>query len=461
LTLITIRRTKTRKTIVVPLFVILFLLLFSIGSAQSLKATIPLGVGSNFKIIPEVGSTTHENLSLYFKHVIVDSTDYANVRAIGDVDGDGFPDIIAAKDGSGLTWYKYPNWSKYSIQSFNWRGDDVKCADIDGDGDPDVVGVQDNDGKVCWFENPRPSGNLTGNWTSHYMGSCGDYVKNLAIADFNRDGKLDVVTRTISTISVFLQNNATSWTRVTIVNYHSGDGLDVGDLDGDGDSDIILNGFWLENPYPNVLGTWYEHNIDSKWWNQNTGNWQDNNSRVVVADINGDGHLDVLISASEKAGYPISWYEASDPKNGPWTEHVIGYLDYCHTLQAGDMDNDGNMDVIAGKFERPDGTIPPPYSLRVYCNRKGDGLSWNVTEVSDLGIYLGVIGDVGNDGDLDIVGSRSYWKGPIEIWENKIGDNRVDVRTPIDVAIVAIVMAIVIVVVAGYMLMKRRQLAKP
>jgi hypothetical protein len=157
--------------------------------------------------------------------------------------------------------------------------------------------------------------------------------------------------------------------------------------------------------------------------------------------------------ASEKPGYPVSWYEASNPKNGPWTEHVVGYLDYCHTLQAGDMNNDGHIDVVVGKFERPDGAIPPPYSLRVYYNMNGDGLSLNVTEVSSLGIYTGVIGDIGNDGDLDIVGSRSYWKGPIEIWENKIGDNRVDVNTIIGVAI----LAIVIVTAAGYMLMKRRK----
>jgi len=81
--------------------------------------------------------------------------------------------------------------------------------------------------------------------------------------------------------------------------------------------------------------------------------------------------------------------------------------------------------VVSGKFERPEydpPLIPPPYYIRVYCNMNGDGLSWNATEVSDLGIYTGVIGDIGNDGDLDIVGSRSYWKGPIEIWENTVND---------------------------------------
>jgi hypothetical protein len=37
-------------------------------------------------------------------------------------------------------------------------------------------------------------------------------------------------------------------------------------------------------------------------------------------------------------------------------------------------------------------------------------------EISTVGIYSGVIGDIGKDGLLDIVGVRSYWKGPLQIW---------------------------------------------
>jgi len=435
------------------MFSMLILLAFPIGLAQCLKNKVPSCTVSDTEIISEVGLTTQYNLSLSFEHVIVSSTDSAYVRSIGDVDGDGFSDVIAAEEWLGLTWYKYPDWSDYSIKSFNWRADDVGCADIDGDADVDVVGVQDDDGKTYWFENPRPNGNPADTWASHYIGSSNDYVKDLEIFDFNNDGKLDVVTRTESTTSIFLQNNATSWNLAKTINHHKREGLAVGDLDEDGDADIVLNGFWLENPYPDLYSIWYEHNIDSKWWNQSIGQWEDNSAKVLVVDINQDSHLDVVFSQSEKPSYPISWYEALDPKNESWTEHVIGYLDYCHTLQAGDMNNDNYIDVVAGKFERDDGSIPPPYPLRVYYSREGDGLSWDVIEVSDLGIYSGVIGDIGNDGDLDIVGSRSYWKGPIEIWKNKTIDDVIDENISTGVALIATIT----VITAELMLIRKRK----
>ena len=360
-----------------------------------------------------------------FEHAIVDSIDYASVVSAGDIDGDGFADVIAAKNEVGLSWFRYPDWNEYSIGSFDWRSEDIKCVDIDADGDLDVVGAQDSDNKVYWFENPRPNGNPQGTWASHYIGNCSYHVIGFGVADFDKDGKLDVVARADAYFgrgetSIFVQSQS-SWSTVKTVPTRSHDGLDIGDLDGDLDADIVLNGFWLENPYPDISGTWNEHNIDSKWWDQTPDNrsesWADNNARTVVVDLNKDGRLDILLSHSEKPGYPISWYETSNPRSGPWIEHVIGYVDYCHTLLVGDMNLDGYLDVVAAKFGRSDGLFPPPFPIKVYYNR-GDSLSWSETAVSDLGLYKGVLGDISNDGDLDIIGSRGYLKPPVEIWVN-------------------------------------------
>jgi hypothetical protein len=380
------------------------------------------------------GETSASTPARVFEHTVVDNTSYATCVCTGDIDRDGFSDVVVAKDGAGLSWYKYPNWKNYSIGVFDWGSEEIVCTDINGDGYLDIVGA-DNNNDVYWFENPGPNLFQTNAWVSHFIGHCIYYVwGGLRVADFNHDGKLDVVVRADpgwgdkGQISVFIQN-ASSWTNVKNIDVRRHDGLAVGDLDANGSPDVVLNGFWLENPYPDLSGNWTLHNIDGKWWNQSTGGWQDNNARVVVADLNGDGRLDVLFSQAEAPGFPVSWYESSDAKNGPWVEHIIGYVDCCHTLLVGDMNHDGHLDVVAAKFNRSDGAIPPPFPIKVFYNN-GDSLSWNETLVSDLGIYKAVLGDIGNDGYLDIIGSHGYLEPPVDIWVNSPTPTPTSTPTP-------------------------------
>jgi len=58
----------------------------------------------------------------------------------------------------------------------------------------------------------------------------------------------------------------------------------------------------------------------------------------------------------------------------------------------------------------------------VFYNDSGDGTVWNKQQLSEKGMYAGVLGDVGSDGDLDIVAPRSYWTGPTDMYENMLKD---------------------------------------
>src|SRR5262245_13549654 len=106
-----------------------------------------------------------------FDRVVVDPTIVANghkPKAIGDIDGDGFTDLVVFTLGQGLNWYKYPTWTKYPI----WLGgnttyEDAQSADIDNDGDTDVM-IADR-----WLQNPSVEGGnpAAGPWVQHMIGT--------------------------------------------------------------------------------------------------------------------------------------------------------------------------------------------------------------------------------------------------------------------------------------------------
>ena len=392
--------------------------------------------GSLLALFIQTGRAQH----IGFEEKIV-SNSVALHPLIVDLNGDGKNEIVAVdnyvdekgNDGNNIKticWFSYPDLERTVIAQLNYRSCHIAFADIDNDGFGDIIGRYDTDaddmngtGAVFWLKNPYGSKhNNAKKWVKYDIGFA-TYVKDFCTADFNNDGRMDVAARAVDhKVVLFYQQDNQKWKR-TFFEVPAHDGTDSGDMDGDGDADIVVNGIWYENP-GNTEGKWQAHDYAPKWYKQNTGKkgqWFDNNCKVQVADMDGDHYNDIVISSGEGTGYPLCWYKnpASLTDVSHWEEHLIGYMNFCHTLRIADFDNDGDNDVLGATLI----SVWNPYELNDYYpvvifKNKGNSLEWEKQIISTNGAYGGSIGDVDNDGDIDFLAPRNFDQGPLTLWIN-------------------------------------------
>lgn len=153
-----------------------------------------------------------------------------DVKTTGDINGDGFQDVIvAAKGGGEVIWYANPGMIKNEIYkaSFKWSCN-AEVGDMEGDGDNDIVIVSWYNQRHYWLENPRSNGT----WKLHLIGN-GMKGHDVEVADLDGDGDLDVITRSetwgkqnditsAKEIQIWKQEGPDSWTRATLYTIEGG-----------------------------------------------------------------------------------------------------------------------------------------------------------------------------------------------------------------------------------------------
>ena len=316
--------------------------------------------------------------------------------AIGDMDNDGDQDLVVVNN------LEYPRYyanggggAPYSTGStFGLNGDttvrDVVVGDLNGDGLLDVayagasVRVFVNNGTAT----PFSSGQFTA-----FGGGTGGLDMDMDIGDVDADGDLDIVSARGRTgqasVSVLYRNDGTgNFTESNITSATAvSPGIALGDLDADGDLDIVL-------ARANQQNRIYFNNGSGGWVNGRDVTSDTFNTRAVaLADVDNDGDLDILTA---NFGQKNRAYLNDGSATSFEGVDIASDTDDSRRLTAVDYDADGDMDVVVAN-ENGD------YS-KLYAN-DGSGISYTA---SNLGTYAGetsavVAGDVDNDGDIDLI----------------------------------------------------------
>ncbi|MCP4276541.1 MAG: VCBS repeat-containing protein, partial [Gammaproteobacteria bacterium] len=181
----------------------------------------------------------------------------------------------------------------------------------------------------------------------------------------------------------------------------------VADVDGDGDLDVLSSSLlsgdivWYENDGSENFTT---HNIALSNYPMD----------VTTADVDNDGDLD-LLSVDYYSG-DITWHENDGSEN--FTSHTIDTLstasEIAGSVHVADVDDDGDLDVLA--------TIYGDDKINWYENDGSENFTSHTITSSADGAYSVTTADVDGDGDLDVL-SASELDDKIAWYENDGSEN--------------------------------------
>lgn len=322
--------------------------------------------------------------------------------ALADLDGDGDLDFVTGRSGGEIRWYEFVRGEGWTVHLLGERSpSEVGGAvlDVDGDGRLDFVAGG------AWYRAPPDP--RAGPWQRIVFDERLGGVHDVVLADLDGDGRKDAITMSDSNDLRWYaipKDPAGPWPHRRIADaVHAG--ISAGDLDGDGDADVVRSDVWFEN-----LGggkRWEERRFCGiPWADRKDTGFTYRATRSCVADVDADGRMDIVLTEAEFSGARIAWFEPpKDPRGGPWKPHILPHADGekrgpYHTLQVADFDLDGDLDIFAGEMER---FGVPPHRWFVWENRKGEFVEHPIL-AKELGTHEAVAGDVDGDGDIDIVG---------------------------------------------------------
>jgi len=338
-----------------------------------------------------------------------------DVTLIADVNGNGFNDIIIGgkfdpgpdrPEGTGnLVWYEYPEWKRHTIGCGELEAGGV-VFDLTGNGRCDIViGEQIRRKNLWWWENPPDPRQP---WPRRLITDRFEKYHDQAVGDVDGDGRDELVilsqsAKVLAYFDIPDDPRVEPWpdecchviaTDVLL------EGLRVVDIDGDGVNEIVAGANYFR-PQADPTRPW-KHVVLLDPFAA---------ARAAVADINGNGHLDIVLAEGESHPARLVWCEGPDFKK----VHVLrDDLCHPHSLEIADFNNDGFPDIFVGEMNLSKNPAPKLY---IYLNDGAGNLEPTVIDCPQ-GTHEAKVGDIGNTGRISIVGKPYMPHNQVDLWEN-------------------------------------------
>ena len=304
-------------------------------------------------------------------------------------------------------------WKRHVIDNTSRGADGVRLADVNGDGLLDIATGWEEGGVIRIYVNPGPA-KAAEPWPSVTVGKVKS-PEDAVLVDLDGNGRMDVVSccegnqRTVfihwapSGQDRYLDPEA--WTTEAIP-------ATVGkqmwmfalpmQIDGQAGIDLVVGSKgsgasigWLQSPESGTrdVAAWQFHPLRDAGWIMS----------LQAHDMDGDGDLDILASDRRGPGRGVFWLENPGPQAAaagqPWREHAIGGHDReVMFLARGDLDQDGSPEIVAAVRNG---------GLTVFQATVQAANPWRSFEIAlpdGVGTGKGVaIGDIDGDGRQDLV----------------------------------------------------------
>ncbi len=362
------------------------------------------GIAANATLSVTAGLTLGGAPAGFAEHLISNAAVSPFGVHVVDLDADGDTDVLSASFGdSAVAWYENeqgspPVFTRRIVASGVVGARSVYAADVDGDGDMDPIAAAQLVNRIAWYEN---QGGAPPIFVEHVVSSTAVTAVDVFAADLDGDDDVDLLSASFANARIAWYENIggtpPAFNTRTVSNGAIGAfSVFAADVDRDGDMDV-LSASQVDNKI-----AWYENDGGKPPFF--TERPITTNAllayAVAAADLDGDGDTDVI--SGSQADQKIAWYENDGARPPSWTPRTIALNAPAPTsVHAADMDGDGDVDVLV-TLEGSDsvvlyennGDVPPLFFAAV------------LTDEAD-GAQSVTAGDLDGDGDTDVIAASS------------------------------------------------------